>query len=148
MIMSQAAQLEGSEGKDLHFHRLWQVVKELGWRMLGLYLVMALYIVVGLILLVVPGLIMIRRYFLAPYVMLDRKCSIKEAMELSAAMSKPSGSGDWAIYSRGIWGIIGVMLLISLIHKIPLIGTLVAFVVGMLYSVAPALRYQELKKIS
>ena len=83
---------------------------------------------------------MLRRYFLAPYVMLDTNCGIKEAMDKSATMSKP--------YSRAIWGVIGVMLLIGFINVIPYIGWMVAFVLGMLYSVAPALRYQELKKIN
>jgi hypothetical protein len=139
-IMSQAAQLEAVEDKPLHFYRLWQVVKELGWRMLGLYLLVGLYVFVGLILFIVPGLIMLRRYYLASYVMLDKKCSVKEAMERSSAMSKP--------YSKSVWGIIGVMFLIALVSVVPYIGSLVAFVLSLLYSVAPAMRYQQLKKLT
>jgi uncharacterized membrane protein len=140
-IMSQRAQLEVAQHKGtVSFSELWPTVKELGWRMLGLYLLVGLYILVGLILLIVPGLIMLRRYFLAPYVMLDTKCSIKEAMDKSAAMSKPM--------PRAIWGIIGVTILISLINIVPLIGWLIAFVLGSLYSVAPALRYEQLKKLA
>jgi uncharacterized membrane protein len=138
-IMAQEAQLEATEGKALHFVKLWAVVKELGWRMFGLYLLMGLYIFVGLILFIIPGLIMLRRYFLAPYVMLDTRCGITEAMERSAELSKP--------YSGYIWGMIGVMFLISLFNVVEGIGWMAAFVLGMLYSVAPALRYQELKEI-
>jgi uncharacterized membrane protein len=107
--------------------------------MFGLYLLMGLYIFVGLILFIIPGLIMLRRYFLAPYVMLDTRCGITEAMERSAELSKP--------YSGYIWGMIGVMFLISLFNVVEGIGWMAAFVLGMLYSVAPALRYQELKEI-
>lgn len=139
-VMSQAAQLEAIENKPLHFHRLWQTVKELGWRLLGLYIVTGLYIFVGLILLIVPGLIMIRRYYLAPYVMLEKKCGISEAMERSAALSKP--------YSGSVWGVIGVMFLIGLVAIVPFIGSLAAFILAALYSIAPAMRYQQLKKIS
>ncbi len=139
-IMSQAAQLDAVEHKPLDFTVLWQVVKRLGWRLLGLYLLIDLYILVGLILLIIPGLIMIRRYFLAPYVMIDTKCGIKEAMERSAAMTKP--------YSGSIWGIIGVSFLIGLVAIVPFIGSLAAFMLAALYSVAPAIRYQELKKLS
>lgn len=139
-IMSQAAQLEATEDKSLHFQRLWDVVKRMGWRMLGLYVVVAIYIIVGLILLIVPGLIMIRRYFLAPYIMIDKNCSITEAMEHSAAMSKP--------FSGAIWGVLGVMFLFGVAGVIPFIGSLIAFVLGSLYSVAPALRYQQLKKLA
>jgi uncharacterized membrane protein len=111
----------------------------MGWQMFGLYLLIGLYVFVGLILFIVPGLIMLRRYFLAPYVLLDTRCSIKEAMERSAAMTKP--------YSKYIWGVIGVMFLIGLANVIPGIGWLIAFIFGMFYSVAPALRYQELKEV-
>ena len=148
-LMTVIATFEGSEDKVLSFHKLWQLSKKFGWRLIGLYLLTGLYTFVGFILLIIPGLIMIRRYFLAPYVLLDKDCSIREAMQHSAAISKPSpDSSNWTLSSRGIWGIIGVMILIGLIGAIPLIGSLIAFVVGMLYAVAPALRYQELKKIS
>jgi hypothetical protein len=137
-IMTQQAQLEATEGKNLDFVRLWAVVKELGWRMFGLYIVTSIYIVVGFIL-IIPGLIMLRRYFLAPYVMLDTKCDIKTAMERSSEMSKP--------YSGYVWGVIGIMFLIGLFNALPGVGWMISFVLGMLYSVAPALRYQELKDV-
>jgi hypothetical protein len=139
-IMAQAAQLQGAEHKHLDFHNLWGVVKELGWRMLGLYVVMGLLIFVGLVLLVIPGLILIRRFFLAPYVMLDKKIGIREALEESTRLSR--------LNTGSIWGIIGVMFLIGLLNIIPFIGGLISFAVGSLYSVAPALRYQQLKKLT
>jgi uncharacterized membrane protein len=92
-----------------------------------------------LILLVIPGLIMIRRYFLAPYVMLDKKVGIREAMDQSAELSK--------INTGSVWGIIGVSFLIALVNVIPIIGGLASFSLGALYSVAPAMRYLQLKKI-
>jgi hypothetical protein len=138
-IMTQEAQLEATKGKNLDFGRLWAVVKDIGWRMFGLYLLIGLYIFVGLVLFIIPGLIMLRRYFLAPYVMLDTKCGITEAMERSADLTKP--------YSGYIWGIIGVMFLIGLFNIIPGIGWMISFVLGMLYSIAPALRYQELTSV-
>jgi hypothetical protein len=139
-IMSQAAQLEGAQKKTLNFEKLWAVVKELGWRMFGLYIVVAVVIFVGLLLFIVPGLIMIRRYFLSPYVMLDKKLGIRESMEESAALSK--------LNTGSIWGIVGVMLLIGLVNIIPIIGGLASFALGALYSVAPALRYLQLKKLA
>ena len=138
-IMSQEAQLEGAEGHEvIMFDKLWKVVRETGWKMLGLYMFIFAYIVVGLILFIIPGLIFIRRYFLAPYVMLDKRPkSISEAMEISARISKPN--------SGAIWGIIGVIFLIGVVSIIPIIGWLLSFALGVAYSIAPALRYQELK---
>ena len=138
-IMIQAAQLEAAQGRTPAFEKLWASVKELGFRMFGLYIVVSLVILVGLILLIIPGLFMIKRYFLSPYVMLDKKVGIREAMDKSAAISKPFSA---------IWGIVLVMILYSLIAIIPLIGWLVSFILLMLYSAAPALRYQELKKLT
>jgi hypothetical protein len=139
-IMSQAAQLEAAEGRHLDFHNLWAVVKDRGWRMFGLYIVTGLIVLVGLILLIIPGLIMIRRYFLAPYVMLDKNVGIREALDRSAELSK--------VNTGSIWGILGVMLLIGMVNIIPILGGLVSFALGSLYSVAPALRYEQLKKLA
>jgi hypothetical protein len=130
-IMSQAAQLKAAEGERLDFVDLWKVVKELGWRLVGLYIVSTLAIVFSLF-------IFARRYWLAPYVMLDKKTDIKESMRLSAEISgRNPGS---------VWGLIGVLFLIGFVNIIPIIGGLASFIFGSLYSVAPALRYQQLKK--
>ena len=139
-LMVTIASLEATENKALDFQDLWQRVKKLGWRLVGLDILVGLYVIVGFFLLIIPGLIMVRRYFLAPYVMIDKNCGIKEAMERSASISKP--------YSGSIWGIVGVMILIGLVGVVPLIGGLASLVLGMLYTLAPALRYQQIKKLS
>jgi hypothetical protein len=139
-MMSHTAQLYGAERKNLGFDKLWLVVKEVGWRLIGLYAVVFLAVVIGLILLIVPGLIMIRRYYLAPYVLIDTKCGIREAMDESARLSKMN--------TGSIWGIIGVMFLIGLVNIIPVFGGLVSFALGGLYSAAPALRYTQLRKLA
>lgn len=139
-IMSQAAQLDAAENKPLDFKDLWAVVKKMGWRLLGLYIVMGVSIAIGLILLVIPGLILIRRFFLAPYIMIEKNQGIMDSLNESAQFSK--------INTGAIWGVIGVMFLIGLANIIPIIGGLASFVFGSLYSVAPALRYQQLKKLA
>ncbi|MBX4188724.1 hypothetical protein KW792_01335, partial [Candidatus Saccharibacteria bacterium] len=72
-IMTQVAQLEAAQGRHLDFHNLWKVVKEIGLRLFGLYVITSLIVIIGLLLFIIPGLIMIRRYFLASYVMIDRR---------------------------------------------------------------------------
>jgi hypothetical protein len=139
-IMSQKAQLEASDDRDFDFSHLWAAVKKFGWRMLGLYIVTGIIIVAGLFLLILPGLIFIRRYFLAPYVMLDKNTGIRESLDKSADLTK--------LNTGSVWGVIGVMILIGLLNIVPIIGGLAAFVFGCLYSVAPALRYQQLKKLA
>ena len=138
-IMSQAAQLEGAQRRKLDYGKLWQTVREIGWRMLGLYIAMFFVIGIGFILLIIPGFFMIRRYMLAPYVMIDERLGIIDSMDKSAALSK--------INTGSVWGIIGVMFLIGLLNIIPIIGGLLSFAVGGLYSVAPAMRYLQLKRL-
>lgn len=139
-IMSQAAQLDAAEGRRLDFAVLWATVRELGWRLLGLYIIVGISVVVGLFLLVVPGIILIRRYFLAPYVMLDKKLGILDSMQKSTDLSK--------VNPGSIWGVLGVMLLIGMINIVPIIGGFVSFIIGSLYSIAPALRYQQIKRLA
>lgn len=138
-LLALVAQLDAAEGRRLDFQKLWAVVKELGWRLAGLYIVVSVVVFIGLILLIVPGLILLRRYFLAPYVMIDKKTGIRESMDISAELSRQN--------TGSVWGVIGVMFLIGLINIVPIVGGLASFVFGSLYSVAPALRYQQLQKV-
>jgi hypothetical protein len=137
-IMAQTAQLRVSDGRHTDFSHLWATVKELGWRVFGLYVVMAILIIIGFVLLIVPGLLLIRRFFFAPYIMLDEKTGIRESLDKSAELSR--------LNTGAVWGVIGVMFLIGLANIIPIIGGLAAFAFGSLYSVAPALRYQQFMK--
>ncbi len=136
--MLQVAEFEAAEGKKLEFGQVWQRSKPLILRLFGLSLLTGLIIVGGFILLIVPGLIFLRRYFLAPYFLIDKNLSITGALKESAKASKP--------YAGAIWGLIGVGILLSLTSIIPVVGGLVSFVLGAAYSVAPALRYGEIKK--
>jgi len=139
-IMLQRAQLDAAENREPQLGKLWGVTKKMWKPMVLLFLTMILIIGIGFIFLIVPGLILLRRYFFAPYVMLERKCSVREALDRSAHLS--------AINTGSVWGLIGVMFLIGLLGIVPIIGSLASFVAGSLYSVAPALRYQQLKKLA
>lgn len=138
--MTYALQLEAAKGKSPSLQHLFNVAKKYWLRLFGLLLLVGIMTVGGLILFIVPGLIVIRRYFFAPYLMIDKDLPIGEAMRASAAMTKP--------YSGWIWPVIGVIVLLSLPNIIPLVGFGIAFVLSVLYSVAPALRYLEIKNLS
>src|SRR5690606_38409716 len=104
----------GAKGHTPSLSRLWDIGKKYWLRLFGFFIVYGFLIVGGLILLVIPGLIVIRRYFLVPYIMIEKDLPILKAMERSAKLTKP--------YSWSIWGIIGVMLVLSLPNFIPVIG--------------------------
>lgn len=126
-------QLKSIRGQTIDLSQALQEGLRFFWRYLGLIICMGFVIIIGLVLFIVPGLIMLRRYFLAPYYLIDKDLGIFEAMRMSAADSKP--------VSGAVWGVIGVSVLF---------GLLVFFLVGILLSVmyycAPALRYQQIAK--
>lgn len=130
-VMLQDASLKAADNKKTSLSTSWVKAKQLGWRMLGLYACMLGLIIISLFTLT-------RRYILAPYVMLDKKCSIGEALATSAKISN--------VNPGSVWGLIGVLLMIGLLGIVPVIGSLFSFGIGALYSVAPALRYEQLKK--
>lgn len=138
--MLYGLQLQTAQGKTPDINALWEIGKKYWLRLFGLAILVGLAVVVGLILLIIPGLIMIRRYFLTPYILIEKDTTIMEAMRQSAALSKP--------HSGAIWGVIGVSALLSLPGAIPVVGAFISLVLGVLYSAAPALRYEELKKLT
>ena len=107
------------------------------WRMLGLEVLIGLIVVGGLILLIVPGIIFLRRYFLAPYFMVDQDLGIRESLRKSSTATKG--------HSGAIWGVIGVGILLGLTNVVPVLGPFIAAILTWLYSCAPAFRYQQLK---
>jgi len=110
------------------------------WRLLGLAVLTVLVIILGFLLLIVPGFFMIRRYLLAPYYLVDGDLGVIEAMKRSANDSKE--------FSYAIWGIIGVMILIEVLGIIPILGAIAGAILQILYYCAPAIRYFQIKQVA
>ena len=111
-------------------------------RLYGLAIVIALLICVGFIALIVPGLILYRRYALAPYYLVERNCGIREALRLSAKQNADE---------RGaVWGTLGVVLAMAFaaaaVSDLPIIGLIAGPAVGILYFFGLPLRHLELSK--
>lgn len=144
-MMTQAAALKAAHSQRPTLGQAWVEAKANFWRLLGVYVVAGLSVVIGLILLIVPGIIMLRRYYLAPYAVLDQKFGVWQALERSAAMSKP--------HSGSVYRIIGLSILLAIVGGIvsgfglPVLGAIVSTMLGLLYVAVPALRYQELKAL-
>lgn len=109
------------------------------WRLLGFGVLFALLLIGGLILLIVPALIILRRYFLAPFYMIERNLGILSAMDISSKQSKPAAGY--------IWGTIGVMvtfmMLASILSYVAIFGAILSSVVPLIYLFGPVLRYKE-----
>ncbi len=156
--MLYGLQLEGANHKTPTLNHLFKYGKKYWLRLLGLFLMIALYIIglslLGIFIAVIfhnklgiliggiwflsAALFVIQRYFLSPYVLIDQDLPILDTMEHTAQLAKK--------HSGPIWSVIGVSVLLGLTGIIPVLGPLISFALGALYSVAPALRYEELKK--
>ncbi len=92
------------------------------------------------LLLIVPGIIALRRYFLAPYFMIDSDLGIREAMQESAKATKP--------YRGYIWSMLVIMIIFSGIgvgaqRLWPSYGSVISAILIATYIMLPALRYRE-----
>jgi uncharacterized membrane protein len=131
-------QLKSAQGEEVPIGEALRVGLKNFWRYYGVTLLSALVIFVGFLLLIVPGLFMLRRYMLAPYYLYDRKLGVIDAMKTSAKESKQ--------FSGAIWGLIGVTILLALPSVIPFLGWLVTGALAVIFYCAPALRYFQIKQ--
>jgi hypothetical protein len=104
------------------------------WKYLVLSLFTGLLILLGLLLFIVPGVFLIKRYLLAPYYLVDQNIGVLEAMKQSAAGSKR--------FSGAVWGLVGVQILVALSCIIPIVG----LILSVMYMCAPAIRYYQIKQ--
>ncbi len=109
------------------------------FRLIGLLFIFATLMIVGFIFFIIPGIIVIRRYFLSFYYLVDQNMSIKDAMTKSAGITIQN--------SMAIYSVMGIMLIFGLFASIPGVSAVIGYIFQFLYSVAPALRYQEMKQV-
>lgn len=135
-------QVKALEGKDIS---AWESIK-FGLPRLPAVIAMsfvgAVLIILGFFALIVPGLLLIRGFVLAPYYVVDQKLGPIEALKKSYRDSVP--------VSGWIWGLIGVQIVIGIVAsalgRLPFIGFLLSLGLSYLYVFAPAIRYAEITR--
>ncbi|HVC36134.1 MAG TPA: YciC family protein [Candidatus Dormibacteraeota bacterium] len=133
-------QIESAKQNKVGFKEALGKGTHLAFRFIGLSILVAIIVIIGLVLLFIPGVLMIKRYLMSPYLLVDKDLSVAEAMRQSAALSKQ--------HSQGLWGLLGVQVLIGLPSIVPLIGSLVSLVLGIPYYCAPAVRYVQINQLT
>lgn len=111
------------------------------WRLVLVGLAIGLAVLAGLVLFIVPGLIFLRRYFLAAYFVIDENLGVREAMVRSSLTSKPVRRAVWSML---FWLALVFGLMVASANLIPVYGQVVASLLSILYIFLPALRYQEM----
>lgn len=136
---SVVLQLKSAQGVKTDWRTALKGGQHYFWRFYGVSICAGLLILGGFILLIVPGLYQIRRYFLAQYILVDTDSKVFETLDASKAMSLRD--------KHDIWNVIGVEALIGIIGIIPLLGQSISFVGSLLYYFAPAIRYEQIKRL-
>lgn len=131
--------LKTAKGKNVELSEAFRKGLPFFWRLLALSIILGFLILGGLLLLIVPGIIVLRRYYLSFYYLIDGNLDVKQAMKKSAESSKKN--------SGAIYGIIAISILFGFTGVIGGLGVAVGTILQFLYSVAPALRYTEMKKV-
>jgi hypothetical protein len=108
-------------------------------RSIGLGILVGFILFGGFLLFIVPGVIFLSWYYLAPFFMIGEDIGVREAMKRSKAAAKGR--------MGAVLGIVGVTIVFALVGFVPIIGGIASSILGFLYSVAPALRYDELRRL-
>lgn len=136
------AQVQLSRGKSVTFGEAAREGFPRLWRVIGLYVLLGLIIIGGLLLFIVPGLIFIRRYCLAPYYLVDKDLPILESMHRSSAATRPISGYMWGVLLVNVvFGIIGS----AFARPEVVIGVIIGTIVTFIYSFALPLRYAEIE---
>jgi hypothetical protein len=134
------ALLQGAKGSRVDFLPAFRVGLHFFWRYVGVVICSGLIIIGGFLLLIVPGFFMLRRYYLAPYYLIDRDLSVSETLRACGKESKQ--------HSHAVWSVLGIQMLFVLFFIVPIVGWIVGGMATFLYYNAPAIRYGQISKTS
>lgn len=135
-------QLRVADGKTDNLSDYYRVGLRHDIRLILYYLAFGIMAIVGFMLLIVPGLYVIRRYFLGNYYLVDNNLRTVDALKLSAKQSKP--------YSGAIWGIIGVQVALIFLSAfvqglLSYVGIILGEIIACTYIFLSVLRYREIE---
>lgn len=133
-------ELQAARGRQITTTEALENTKTMIWDFFIMSVLVGLIIIVGFVLLIVPGILMLKRYYLASYHLVDKKLSASEAISSAHESSKK--------YSGGHWALIGLEFVIMITQIVPLIGGIISFIMGVIYFMVPAIRYDQVTKAS
>lgn len=129
-------QLESTRDKTVNVVDALPIGFKFLLRYLGLSIAVGFLIIAGLILFIIPGIFMLKRYILSPYYLVDQNLGVFEAMRRSAEDSKT--------FPSAVWPLIFVLILIFMISVVPIFG-FIGSILTLLYSYAPAVLYHRIR---
>lgn len=137
--------VRAAQGKSLSLADCYRQGLPFIWRVLAMDLLFVGAILLGFLLLLIPGFIVLflitRRYYLTGYYLVDQNLGLKAALARCRLESVP--------YSGYVWGVIGVQIALTLVASIVgalnvYVGVLASVLVLALTSFLAAIRYQQI----
>ena len=141
--MSTSLEVRASKGETPALKTIFEDGKKYWLRLFGLNIVAGFIVLIGLILLIVPGLIAIGRLVFSSYQMVDKDLGIEDSLKASNNMSKGRASAVWS----AILLFVAIAILTGIVSAVPVIGPIVGTAAAIAYSLILVLRYRELKAI-
>lgn len=118
-----------SEEKEVTFEEALNFAKKNFWSYLGLAIVMNILLALLFLLLIIPGIIFLVYWVLAPYILLNEKKTISESLQES---KNRVGKKWWPVFFHLLGGYLIIMCASGLLTSIlPLLGNLFLMIVAM-----------------
>lgn len=135
-IAMTLTQLRSAKGVKTSFGEVINDAHPYFWRFVGLSILSALIITVGLILLIIPGLIASFFLVFSTLVLINENTGVIDALKRSYDLVKK----NWKV----VLSLVIVMLAIQLPSSIPIIGSAITTVLSIMYFCLPAIIYTQL----
>jgi hypothetical protein len=133
-------ELRVARGQQATINILIDDAKKVWLKLFAQTIVSAIIVLFGFLLLIVPGIIAIKRLLMAPYILVDKNIGIVESLKESNELAKT--------HSGAVWAVFGVVILVSLLSGImagiPRVGELIGTIFMIAVSLIIALRYVQL----
>lgn len=135
-IAMTLTQLRSVKGKKTSFGEVINDAHPYFWRFIGLAILSALIVIVGLVFLVIPGLIASFFLMFSTLILINENTGVIEALKKSYNLVKE----NWKV----VLSLIIVMFAIQLPSYVPVIGTAITTVLSIMYFCLPAIIYLQL----
>ncbi len=132
-IASIITQLASVRGQKISFREVVDQSQPFFWRFVGLGILSILIVVIGFVLLIIPGLIATVLLVFAGYVMIDKNLGAIDSIKVCTNLVKK----NWKI----ALALVVVQAAIQLPQVVPFLGALVTVVLSIAYFCLPAILY-------
>ena len=131
-------QLASAKSKKLSIDEAFNQSKKFVFRYLCLIILIGLSVIIGSILLIIPGLLVAFFLSMATYILIDKNIGVMDAIKQSYKLVR----ANWMI----VLALFVVNIVVSGVSYVPFIGWLAGFVLAIAYFCLPAIVYVKISR--